>query len=59
MTQEEIRKKWQATYDIFQPLIIRKAVLQGQGKEVPSELEAHIQALCEEMDGYKKQLGIE
>lgn len=58
-TEAQIRERWEAAYDIFQPLIIRKAVLQGQGKEVPKELDAHIQALSEEMQGYMIILGIE
>ena len=57
--ESNIRKRWQDAYDIFQPLIIRKAVLKGQGKKVPEELETHIQDLKREMEGYMELLGIE
>ena len=61
LTEEEkaqVFKYWQEAYAIFHPLIIRKAVLEGQGKEVPAELKVDIQVLCEEMDTYKRLLGI-
>lgn len=57
--EAQIRKQWENTFETFRMLIIRKAVLKGQGEDIPLEMEAQIHALCVEMDEYKRLLGIE
>lgn len=57
--EAQIRKQWENTFETFRMLIIRKAVLKSQGEPTPPEMEAQIEALCVEMDEYKRLLGIE